>query len=149
MPGTASVSLQGLTIDGSAASTEFTGCGSDFVGVYYHDASGSLNDVDVTNVELPTELFGCQDGLGIYVAIDAASVTPSNVTMSDVSVTSHDKNGITCDDVGTVCAIGDSQVSGIGPTPSSPRMASRSRVPHRASSMTRSREQLHQSQLSK
>ena len=115
--GTMWASLQGLTIDGSAASTQFSGCGQDFVGIYYQDASGSLDDVDVTNIELPTALFGCQDGQGIYVATDSGSATPSNVTMSDVFVNSYDKNGITCDDIGTICSIENSQVTGIGPTP--------------------------------
>jgi hypothetical protein len=118
-PGTTSVSLSSLTVDGSAASTLFnaTGCASDYVGVYYHDASGSLSNVAVSNIELPVSLFGCQDGLGIYVATDAGSTTPSHVTMTGLSVTAYDKNGITCDDLGTVCTIASSQVAGIGATP--------------------------------
>jgi parallel beta-helix repeat protein len=119
--GTTSASLQSLTVDGSAASPLFDslslGCSSDYVGIYYHDASGSLQDVDVKNIVLPTDLFGCQDGLGIYVATDSGSDTPSNVTMSDVAVTNYDKNGITCDDIGTFCSISNSQITGIGPTP--------------------------------
>jgi parallel beta-helix repeat protein len=109
-------SLQSLTVNGAAASGQFTGCGDDFVGVYFHDASGSLSSVDVTNIELTAALFGCQDGLGVYVATDAASTTPSIVAMSHVSVTNYDKNGITCDDIGTVCSITNSVVTGIGPT---------------------------------
>jgi hypothetical protein len=118
-PGTSSVSLSSLTVDGSAASPLFNafGCASDFIGVYYHDASGSLSNVAVSNIELPVTLFGCQDGLGVYVTTDAGSTTPSHVAMTGLSVTAYDKNGITCDDLGTVCSVTSSQVTGVGPTP--------------------------------
>jgi len=112
-----SASLQSLTVNGAAASNQFTGCADNFIGAYFHDARGSLSGVDVTNIELPTALFGCQDGTGVYVATDPGSATPSNVTMSDVSVNNYDKNGITCDDLETVCSILSSAVTGIGPTP--------------------------------
>jgi parallel beta-helix repeat protein len=116
-PGTKSVSLSNLSVNGVAASPSFTDCATDFVGVYYHDATGSLSNVSVTNIELPTSLFGCQDGLGVYVTTDVGSTTASNVSFSNVSVTNYDKNGITCDDLGTVCSITNSTVTGIGATP--------------------------------
>ncbi len=68
----------------------------------------------VTNVELTPALFGCQDGLGVYVASDTGDT--SSVTMSKDIVNNYDKNGITCDDAGTTCSITDSTVTGIGPT---------------------------------
>ncbi|MGH8994774.1 MAG: NosD domain-containing protein [Acidimicrobiales bacterium] len=115
----AQASLESLTVDGSKASPLFSafGCANDFVGVNYRDAEGTLKDVAVTNVELPQNLFGCQDGLGIYVTTDLGSSTPSSVSMLDVSVTTYQKNGITCDDPATFCSISHSYVSGIGPTP--------------------------------
>ena len=116
-PGVKSANLENLSVNGSAASGQFTSCALDYVGVYYHDASGVLSNDLVTNIELPTGLFGCQDGLGIYVATDTTSATPSNVSMQSVTVNNYDKNGITCDDVGTVCDISTSTITGIGPTP--------------------------------
>ncbi len=110
----AKVKLTRLTINGDLAQSQFTGCADDFVGVYYHDASGTMSGDTVTNVELPMGLFGCQDGLGVYVASDAGST--SKVSMSHDSVTKYDKNGITCDDAGTTCTITDSSVTGVGPT---------------------------------
>jgi parallel beta-helix repeat protein len=113
--GTTGVNLKGLGVNGTGASPTFTGCGVDFVGIYFHNASGTISDSAVSNIELPLSLFGCQDGQGIYVTANAGS--QSNVVMSGLSVTAYDKNGITCDDVGTFCAITGSTVTGIGPTP--------------------------------
>ncbi len=110
----AKVKLTNVKIDGQAAQSQFTGCADDFVGVYYHDASGTMSGDTVTNIELPPALFGCQDGLGVYVASDAGFT--SKVSMSKDVVTAYDKNGITCDDAGTTCTITGSTVTGIGPT---------------------------------
>jgi parallel beta-helix repeat protein len=110
----ATVNLTGLTIDGQAAQGQFNSCVNDFVGVYYHDASGTMTADTVTNIELPPDAFGCQDGLGVYVASDAGH--NSSVGMDYDTVTNYDKNGITCDDPGTDCSILGSAVTGIGPT---------------------------------
>ncbi len=110
----AKAKLTNLIINGDMTESQFNGCGNDFVGVYYHDASGSMTGDSVTNIELPQADFGCQDGLGVYVASDAGDT--SKVSMSEDSVTAYDKNGITCDDVGTTCSITGSTVTGIGPT---------------------------------
>ena len=111
---TARVDLKNLTVDGSGASSTFTSCADDFVGVYYHDASGQLSNVAVVNVALPLPLFGCQDGLGIYAATNSG--TTAFVDMLHLRVQTYDKNGITCDDPGTTCEIVHSTVTGIGPT---------------------------------
>jgi parallel beta-helix repeat protein len=110
----ARVRLKHLTVDGSAAQAQFTNCEDDYVGVYYHDASGSLAHDIVKNVVLSPSLFSCQDGLGVYVNSDAGDT--SNVSMSKDTVSTYDKNGITCDDAGTTCSVSDSTVTGIGPT---------------------------------
>jgi parallel beta-helix repeat protein len=107
------VNLSDLTIDGEAAINTFT-CGSEFDGVYYHDAKGSMSHVTVENIELPMSDFGCQGGLAIYAAADSAMTT--TVTMTTVTVNTYDKNGITCDDPGTTCTVSSSTVTGIGCT---------------------------------
>jgi parallel beta-helix repeat protein len=112
-PGT-TVNLTNLTVDGQAAQNQFASCVNDFVGVYYHDASGTMTADTVTNIELPPAYFGCQQGLGVYVASDAGHT--SSVGMNYDTVTNYDKNGITCDDAGTDCSITGSAVTGIGPT---------------------------------
>lgn len=134
----ASAALEDLGVNGSAGASSFTGCSDDFVGIYYRDASGSLDNVDITQIEQPTVDFGCQPGPngGVYVATDSSSTAPtagngtpsdwvappadwpaSNVTMTKVTIDHYDKNGITCDDVGTVCTVTKSTVSGLGPIP--------------------------------
>ena len=105
-----------LTVNGAPASSFFNqfGCADDYVGVYYNGASGTLDNVNVNDVELPTSLFGCQDGLAIYV--DSPAGLHANVNMSNDAVSNYDKNGITCDDVGTSCVISGATATGIGPT---------------------------------
>lgn len=115
--GGATVGLTDLTINGAGTSATFSGCQDDFVGVYFHNASGSLTNVGVKGVELPQVDFGCQDGLAVYAATDEGSATGSAVTMSSVNVKTYDKNGITCSDPHTSCTITNSTVKGIGPTP--------------------------------
>jgi parallel beta-helix repeat protein len=114
----ASVNFTNLVINGAAASPSFTptACQDDFVGIYFHNASGSVNNVNVKGVELAPALFGCQDGLAVYAATDAASPTGSTVVMSGVAVKTYDKNGITCSDPQTSCTVTNSTVAGIGPT---------------------------------
>ncbi len=116
---TSGVTLQNVGVSGSAAtpSLEGGGCGQDFVGVYYHDATGTLKGDAVTGIDLPTDLFACQGGLGVYVATDSTSSIKSNVTLTNDVVNTYDKNGVTCDDPGTACTITGSTISGIGNTP--------------------------------
>ncbi|HEX4161840.1 MAG TPA: right-handed parallel beta-helix repeat-containing protein [Acidimicrobiales bacterium] len=106
--------VENLSINGASASGFFTSCADDYVGVYFNGAAGTLDNVSVNNVELPTGLFGCQDGLAIYV--DSPAGLHAKVTMSNDTVSNYDKNGITCDDVGTSCNISGATATGIGPT---------------------------------
>jgi parallel beta-helix repeat protein len=119
--GTSGVTLKDVGVSGSLATPTFDtdglACGQDPVGIYFHDASGTLTSDAVSGIELPADLFGCQGGQGIYVATDSSSATPSNVTMTSDTVGTYDKNGITCDDPRTVCSISKSTVTGIGSTP--------------------------------
>ena len=117
---TTGVNLKDLGINGSAASTyldnDTFGCAQDPVGAYFHDASGSMTNDTVTDIEMPADLFGCQGGLGVYVTTDITSMSGSVLTMNSDNVNNYDKNGITCDDPGTVCTIKDTTVTGIGST---------------------------------
>jgi filamentous hemagglutinin len=106
--------MRKVIVDGSGAQSQFTDCSEDFTGVYYHDAVGQLTNDTIRNVELPTADFGCQDGLGVYVASDPG--TNSSVAMTGLKVSAYDKNGITCRDVGTSCSVANSTVTGVGPT---------------------------------
>ena len=88
-PGTTGFNLERLTVNGlngiSFLDGDSDGCSQDYVGVYYHESSGSMKKVDVTGIDLPAGLFGCQGGTGVYV--NSTSSDPSNVTMSKLSLT--------------------------------------------------------------
>jgi hypothetical protein len=130
--------INGGGTNGAAAASFNDGCLPDYVGVYYRDASGLMTSDVVTGVEQEQADFGCQPGAngGIYVATDSSATAPSSgagttgawvappagwsasdVTMTRVTVNQYDKNGITCDDVGTACAINSSTVTGLGAIP--------------------------------
>ena len=86
--------LENLTVNGTSAINSFTSCTQDPVGVYVHDSSGTISNVDVTGVDMAPSAFGCQGGLGIYVTSDtvgdgAGSLTAgtSSVTMNHVTET--------------------------------------------------------------
>jgi parallel beta-helix repeat protein len=118
--GTTGVNLEDLGIDGlgmrPGLDTDGHGCGQDIVGAYYHDASGSMTNDTVTQIEMPADLFGCQGGLGVYATTDSTSLTASNLRMVSDNVNNYNKNGITCDDPRTACTITNTTVTGIGST---------------------------------
>jgi parallel beta-helix repeat protein len=113
------VNLKNLTIDGSAASSQFTSCGDDFDGVYYHNASGVMSGDTVENIALPTtptNLDGCQDGNDVLVRSDTGRI--SSVTVQNgTTLKSYQKNGIFCLDAGTSCTVKDTTITGVGADP--------------------------------
>lgn len=114
---TSNVTLDDLTVDG--ANNTLGGCGTDFVGIFYRNASGKVTNSAVRNIRLfPDGLLGCQAGVGIF----AQSGNEINVArgarleVSNTSVHDYQKNGITGNEVGTeLTAIGNA-VTGFGPT---------------------------------
>ncbi len=119
---TTDVTLENLAVDGVNAAATFTGCGVDFFGVDFQNSSGTLSGSTVTNIELPTNLFGCQPGTGVYayhgyfLTNDVPSPAVA-VTIASSTITAYDKNGITCDDPGETCTISGNTIAGVGPTP--------------------------------
>jgi parallel beta-helix repeat protein len=130
-PDTTGVTISGLEVNGTNAipfyDTDTFACGQDPVGIYFDSASGTISNVDVTGIDLPSDLAGCQGGQGIYVASSEgapSSVSVSKVTLvnphgasfSGPSYPAFDKNGIACIDVESTCSISKSTVEGAGPT---------------------------------
>lgn len=109
------VNLSSVAIDGS--NNQLTGCGTDLVGIYYQNANGTINETATRFQELAPNLFGCQDGLAIYVESGYGTGGTATVTIEYNSVHDYDKNGITADGSGTVAAITGNYVVGIGATP--------------------------------
>ena len=109
------VNISNIAVDGS--NNQIAGCGMDLVGINYQNASGVINHVVTRNQELAPDLFGCQDGLAIFVESGYGSGGSAVVTIENNSVHDYDKNGITVDGSGTVATITGNYVVGIGATP--------------------------------
>jgi hypothetical protein len=109
------VNINNLAVNGS--NNLISGCGPDLVGIYYQNASGTINHVSASNQALSADLGGCQSGLAIFVQSGYASGGTGAVTIQNSSVHSYQKNGITADGSGMVAAITGNYVVGQGATP--------------------------------
>jgi hypothetical protein len=88
------------------------------VGIYYQNASGTLDHVVTRYQEQSQNDFGCQPGAtGMYVQSGYGTGGTAKVTIEYSSVHDYQKNGITADGSGTVATIEDNYVVGIGATP--------------------------------
>jgi hypothetical protein len=110
------VTISHLTVDGSG--NALLGCGTDPIGIYYQNSSGRITDSVARNQILNGSDQGCQVGLGIDVESDSGAPA---VTVSNNSVHTYQKNGITAGGPGTgggpAMAITGNTVIGIGATP--------------------------------
>lgn len=102
--------VEGMTVDGADAA--FGACAPGYVGVFYRNASGTIDSTEVTNVFHPSAA-GCQFVLGILV--QTASGESSVVTIDGNEVTNYGKNGITCNQPDSECTITGNTVVGRGP----------------------------------
>jgi len=109
------VNISKITVDGS--NNGLNSCATDLVGIYYQNASGTVNHVTTRYQELVQSLFGCQDGLAIYAQSGYGTGGTANVTIENSNVHDYDKNGITADGSGTTATISANYVVGIGATP--------------------------------
>ena len=122
-PGVNGVTVQDLEVDGAGWKPVLGGCGPDPVGVLFHGASGVVQTVTVSTMELatgpPSTLQGCQVGQGIYVDETGTVASPTGTAQVSImhdTVDGSQKNGIACDDHGTSCSITQNTVTGEGPT---------------------------------
>ena len=101
------VNISNITVDGTNNNVSNEGqgaCYNNIIGILYQNASGTLDHVVARYQELPTALFGCQDGDGIFAQSTAATVAAGpTLTIENSSVHDYDKNGIT--------AVGDMTIS--------------------------------------
>ena len=109
------VTLEYIAIDGS--NNQLSGCGApNLVGIYYQNASGTINEVVTRYQEMDPSDFGCQLGLAIFVESGYGSGGTAVVTIENSGVHDYDKNGITADGSGTTATITGNYVVGIGAT---------------------------------
>ena len=110
--------VSGVTIEsiaGDGADNGGTGCSNNPVGIFFRNASGTIQNAAVRNTKLGAGLEGCQVGLGILVQSGPGAT--SAVVVQDTSVHGYQKNGITASGAGTALAARRNRVIGFGPTP--------------------------------
>jgi parallel beta-helix repeat protein len=110
---TTDVVVESLAVDG--ADNGGTGCGSNPVGIYFRNASGTVDNAAVRNMRLGPGLEGCQGGLGILV--QSGGQGTASVLVQDTSVHAYQKNGITASGAATTLTARRNRVTGLGPTP--------------------------------
>lgn len=96
--GASGVTLNGLTVDGSLINP----MPARFIGLYFRNASGSVNGGSVMNVK-NSPLDGAQNGQGIYIQAKGPNVAIVDVT--GVTVSGIQKNGITYNGCGCADAV--------------------------------------------
>ena len=103
------VTFYNFIVDGTNA----TGCTPSFAGIVYRDASGTIADNAVTNIQVQGGNNGCQTGLAVYVE-GSGSTTPT-LTIAQNSIHDYQKNGITITGTGVTANVEYNYVRGYGP----------------------------------
>jgi len=94
-----------------------SGCSdAPLIGIYYRNASGTVNFVAARNQAQDAANFGCQTSAGLGIYIQSASPSTSTVKIQNSTVRGNQKNGITGNEVGTTVTITGDSVVGAGPT---------------------------------
>ena len=110
---TTGVTIESLTVDGADGGG--TDCLKNPVGIYFRNASGTVQNAAVRNMRLGAGLEGCQGGLGILV--QSGEGATADVLVEGSSVHNYQKNGITGQGAGTTLDAMRNRVTGLGPTP--------------------------------
>jgi parallel beta-helix repeat protein len=105
------IQLQGFIVDGG--SNEIMECTPRLIGILYQDASGIVSNNEVRRMRLTGNL-GCQSGNAIEV--ESTGSGHASVTITDNTVDTYQKNGITANEPGTRVSINENTVTGVGPT---------------------------------
>lgn len=114
--GHVAVTMTGFTVRGGWPSNV---CDDSLYGVnVLGSASLTMSNSRVENVGGDPQSDGCQGGVGIEVgeATSATGADPGTATLTNVSVSGYQKNGITVDGAGSNAAITSATVTGTGPT---------------------------------
>lgn len=111
--GTTGVTIVNVVVDGSLASVSITSCAPpSYEGVLFSGASGTLVNSVVTNFyQSSTLYYGCQSSAGLAVLVQTPTSEASTVSISNNVVTNYQKDGIACNDAGSMCSINGNTVS--------------------------------------
>lgn len=119
--GTTGVTIVNVVVDGSLASASITSCAPpSYEGVLFSGASGTLVNSVVTNFyQSSPSLYGCQSSAGLAVLVQTPTSEASTVSISNNVVTNYQKDGIACNDAGSMCSINGNTVSPLAAATSS------------------------------
>jgi hypothetical protein len=115
---TSSVNISDIAVDGS--NNGVTSCGTNLEGIYYQNASGTVDNVAVRNQALAGLAKTCFSGDGIYIESGYGTGGVANVRLTNNSIHGYQKSGITADGSGTNVRIQNNFVTGQGPTTGAP-----------------------------
>jgi parallel beta-helix repeat protein len=114
-PATA-VTISSLAVDGRNNNLN-SGCDdARLIGIYYQNASGTVNFVAARNQAQDAANFGCQNSAGLGIYVQSASPSTSTVKIQNSTVRGYQKNGITGNEDGTTVTVTGNSVVGAGPT---------------------------------
>jgi hypothetical protein len=109
------VSISGVNIEGDWPANV---CYDSLYGVLVGGgATLNLSNSAVTGIGGSALTDGCQGGVGIQVGLSPTDQI-GHATLTDVYVSTYQKNGITIDGTGSSATISGGSVTGVGPTPS-------------------------------
>ncbi len=108
------VTIENITVDG--AGNGIGDCATDIIGIYYRNASGTINFAAVKNIKAGDDdsLLGCQSGQAVSVQTSAGRT--SSLTVQNSSIHDYAKTGILANEPGTSLTAKNNFVMGIGPT---------------------------------
>jgi len=111
------VNIRNIVVDGAAASPStdaFPTCSTDYVGIFYNGASGSVSGNIVRDMYMQPDQANCLLGEGIDVALNNVAYAET-VTISDNLVPNYNQVGIFCGGSGITCYITDNDLSVYAP----------------------------------
>lgn len=115
--GAIGVVVRHLTLDGSAATAAaLPECPPLFLGIYYRNASGTVQETYITGLLHPS-LLSC----GVRIVVESGSGGSSNVVVDKSTVDQYGAVGIICNQMGTTCSVRGTTVKGRGPVDDFPQ----------------------------
>jgi len=113
-PATA-VTINNLTVNGAGNNLN-SGCGDTrLIGIYFQNASGTLNHIVARNQAQDAANFGCAESAGLGIFVQSASPSTSTVTIENCTIHGYQVNGITANETGTTVTVNGNSVVGAGP----------------------------------
>jgi Ca2+-binding RTX toxin-like protein len=113
------VTLQNVKIDGEGRGNELAAGASDFHGIAFINAGGSVEDVTLTGIRMPLDgnghVSGVQQGRPIYA--NNVDGTARTLTVSDNTVSDFQKNGVDLRGTNLTVTVTGNEITGEGATP--------------------------------